>query len=129
MVESSWNQKLGKMIRNEVETVAKEGKKIARAVAMITQIGISVLVPVFLCVYAGVWLDRKFDTGFWTIALMILGILAAFRNIYLLTRSFYAKDKAKEDAELNYLEELKKAGSDRPKELNKNKKTKKRNSQ
>lgn len=90
-----------------VNRMAKSGKGIARGIAMITQIGISVIVPVFLCVYAGVWLDKRFDTGFWTIVLMILGILAAFRNIYLMTRSFYAKDKQREDERLKYLEELK----------------------
>lgn len=88
--------------------MSRSTRKIVRAGTMVSQIGISVLVPIFLCVYAGVWIDGKIGTGYWTIILMVLGIMAAFRNIYRLTKGFYAKDKKKEDAELKYLEDLKK---------------------
>ena len=35
---------------------------------------------------------------------------AAVRNVYYITKSFYAKDKKREDDELAYVENLKKAG-------------------
>ena len=77
---------------------------------MLSQIGISMMVPVFLCVWFGAFLDEKFGTAFLFPIFLILGFLSAIRNVYILTRTFYAKDKAKEDAELAYIENLKKEG-------------------
>ena len=51
--------------------------------AMITQLGISMLAPVFLCVFIGYELDEHF--GWHTVLpLLILGILAGCRNCWML---------------------------------------------
>ncbi len=94
----------------------KNKSGVAKGLIMISQIGISMLVPIFLCVYVGRKLDDSFGTNYITIIGILLGIMAAFRNIYLMTKSFYAKDKAREDAELNYLDEMKKERENRRKE-------------
>lgn len=86
----------------------KVSKAVLRGITMISQIGISMMVPIFLCVFIGMQLDKWLNTGFFIILFMILGIMAAFRNIYYLTKSFYSKDKAREDAELRYYEDMKK---------------------
>lgn len=86
----------------------KPNGKVMKAVIMITQIGVTMIVPIFLCVFVGMKLDEWFHTNFITIIGIFLGILAAFRNVYKMTRQFYASDKAKEDAKLKYVEDLKK---------------------
>lgn len=63
----------------------KIDKNVWRYMAMITQVGISMLSPVVLCVFAGYWLDRKFG-WFTTIPLLILGILAGARNTWKLLK-------------------------------------------
>ena len=83
---------------------------------MLSQIGISMMVPVFLCVWLGSVLDEKFGTAFLFPIFLILGFLSAIRNVYILTRGFYAKDKAKEDAALAYIENLKKEGRQKAEE-------------
>ncbi len=51
------------------------------------------LVPIFICVFIGKWLDRLFDTSpILMIIFIIIGVGAGFRSIYVLTRDFY-KDK------------------------------------
>ena len=60
-----------------------------KALLMISQIGISMIVPIFLAAFIGNWLDAKFGTGFFFLIFLLLGILAAFRNIYKLTKTFY----------------------------------------
>lgn len=77
---------------------------------MISQISISMLVPVFLCLFFGIKLNEWLDTVYFVPVFLFLGIGAAIRNVYQLTRSFYAKDKKREDEELAYIENLKKAG-------------------
>ena len=65
----------------------KEKKSVFRALTMITQLGISVMVPIALCVFIGVKIDQKFGT-YWVIPLLILGILAGGRNAHRLAMSF-----------------------------------------
>lgn len=66
-----------------------------KALLMISQIGISMIVPIFLAAFIGNWLDAKFGTGFFFLIFLLLGILAAFRNIYKLTKPLCGGFKAR----------------------------------
>lgn len=85
----------------------KENREVLRAFSLITQIGITLLTTVFLCIFIGYKMDEKFGTSFWFPIWLILGLLAGFQNIYNLVKRFYFKDKIKEDKELEYFERLK----------------------
>lgn len=65
---------------------------IARAFSMILQIGISILVPTFLCLFVGLWLDQRWGIGS-TIPLLVLGILAGGRNAFILAKKTAASQK------------------------------------
>ena len=68
-------------------------KEIGRALGLITQLGISMLVPILICLCIGVFLDRITGTApICMIIFIILGVLAGFRSVYMLTLDFY-KDK------------------------------------
>ena len=84
--------------------------KIARSFLMISQISITMLVPVFLCIFAGNWLNNTFSTVYFMPVFLFLGFGAAIRNVYYLTKSFYAEDRKKEHEKLAYIENLKRAG-------------------
>lgn len=79
------------------EKVAKRGKydkSVYRSMVLITQFGINMIVPVFLCFFVGYWLDGKLSTSYWTIILFFVGALAGFRNIYIMAKQIYeSKDK------------------------------------
>lgn len=89
--------------------MAKKGG-IARSFMMISQISITMLVPIFLCLFLGIKLNEWLDAVCFVPIFLFLGMGAAIRNVYQLTKSFYAKDKKREDDELAYIENLKKAG-------------------
>ena len=89
--------------------MGKKGR-IARSFMMISQISISMLVPIFLCLFFGIKCNEWLDTKVFVPVFLFLGMGAAVRNVYHLTKSFYAKDKKREDEELAYIENLKKAG-------------------
>ena len=76
---------------------------------MITQIGISVIVPIFIGAFLGYQLDQWLETSFLFLVFLAFGIAAAFRNIYKLTKPFYAADLKREQAEQAYWDSLKKA--------------------
>lgn len=64
---------------------AKEKFGIAQALAMISQIGITMVVCIGFGVWFGGWLDGKLGTGpICLIACVIIGILAGFMNVYKL---------------------------------------------
>lgn len=55
-------------------------KSVYTTLAMISQVGISMVVPILLCTYAGVWLEEKFDFP-WTVIMIVVGVLAGIRNV------------------------------------------------
>ncbi len=64
----------------------KDKLKIASAYGLVTQIAINVLVIVFGCFFLGKFLDGVLNTSPWLMLLfLILGILSAFRNIYVVS--------------------------------------------
>lgn len=84
------------------------GKSVWKGLVMITQIGISMMVPIFLCLFLGIKMNQWFHTNWLVLIFLALGIGAAFRNVYHLTKNFYAKDKAKEEAEQQYYQQMQK---------------------
>lgn len=94
----------------------KSDRFVVQALAMVTQVGITMLTPIFLCVYLGLKLDDWFGTSYLFILFVLLGVLAAFRNVYLLMRKFFAKDLEREETELRYFAELKSGGKETKKQ-------------
>lgn len=56
-----------------------------RTFALISQLGISILVPVLLCTFFGSWLEKKVSFPVF-IPLIIIGVLAGMRNAYILVQ-------------------------------------------
>lgn len=63
----------------------KNSKEIVRALAMVTQLGISMLAPIILCATLGIWLDEKFGWSI-TAVLLVLGIMAGARNTWIMLK-------------------------------------------
>ncbi len=60
-------------------------KSVFATLALISQLGLSMVVPILLCVWLGVKIDEKFGTSL-TVWLIIVGVLAGARNVYALVR-------------------------------------------
>ena len=65
-----------------------------KIIGLISQLGISIIVPVFLCTFLGVFLEERYSISI-TVLLIILGILAGGRNAYYILKQ--ALDIMKED--------------------------------
>lgn len=105
--------RIAKEFENGVIDMNKKEKNILKAFAMVSQISITILVPICLSGWIGWWLNGQFHTQIWFVVMIILGIGAAFRNVYYLTKSFYSEDMKKEHERLRYIEELKRQGQER----------------
>lgn len=76
----------------------KINKSVYTTLALISQLGISMIVPVFLCTFIGVKLDERFGWST-TIPLIIVGVLAGGRNVYVLVRQASRGIEAEKDDE------------------------------
>ena len=75
----------------------KYKRSVYQSLAVITQFGINMLVPIFLCLFAGLFLDRKLGTAFWFVLLFFVGAISGFRNIFILARKIYEGDDKDEE--------------------------------
>lgn len=62
--------------------------------ALISQVGLLMAIPIFLCIFAGIWLDKFFGTnGVFLIIFILLGVMSAFRNLFKVVLGKIDKDK------------------------------------
>lgn len=72
-------------------------KSVYKSFAMISQVGIAMLVPIFLCCMLGLFLKEQFGIPAF-IPLFFVGALAGMRNVYvMLSAIFKEEDKKKND--------------------------------
>ncbi len=83
---------------------------------MILQIGITMMVPIFLCVAAAIWLNSLLDTIWFMPVFLVLGIGAAFRNAWLLVKSYTKNDDSTEAKANREIQKLKKEAKERKKD-------------
>ena len=63
---------------------------IGKNLALVTQMGIMILAPVGLCMFAANALIEKYGLGDWVMIIAILlGISAGFLNIYKILRNYF----------------------------------------
>lgn len=68
----------------------KYKKNVYHALTMITQFGVNMLVPISLCSFIGIYLDKWLGTSFWMVILFFVGALAGFRNVFVFARKVYS---------------------------------------
>lgn len=73
------------------------GRNNFKILTFVSQFAISMLVPIFLCSFAGYYIDNYFGTQIWFVILFFVGAIAGGRNIYLLAKNTYGKNEDSED--------------------------------
>lgn len=68
------------------------------ALGLLNQVAISMLVPIFGCVFVGIFLDKV--TGLeplWLVIFILLGVGAAFRNLFYIILKEQKKSEKKDE--------------------------------
>lgn len=83
-------------------------------IVLISQISINVMVPTFVCLALGIWLDRRFGTWF-AVPLLILGMAAGARNAFILARKMIRaeEEKRRRQQEREIEEKVKRANEEK----------------
>lgn len=71
-------------------------RTVYQSLTMILQFGINMVVPIAMMTALGIWLDRKFEKGWFTIILFLLGAIAGGQNIYRMAKSIYSVPAGKD---------------------------------
>jgi len=61
-----------------------------KILTFVTQFAISMLVPIFMCSFAGYYIDNYFGTQIWFVIFFFVGAIAGGRNVYLLAKKTYS---------------------------------------
>ncbi len=64
----------------------KMSNNVIQSLTTLTQFTINMLVPIFMCAFIGMFIDKKAGTSYWMIILFFVGALAGFRNVYRLAK-------------------------------------------
>ena len=89
-------------------------KGVYRSLTQILQFGINMLVPILLCTFLGIYLDRLLGTSFIVIILFFLGAIAGGRNVYIFARQIYSKPSVHDEVKVrgsNFDESKRSGGS------------------
>lgn len=93
---------------NDKKKSQKDTRMVVYGISLITQIGISMMVPMFIWIVIGIFIQNKTGIEICVPLAILLGVITAFRNVYIMTRKMYAKDMDRENKELKYMEDMKK---------------------
>ena len=69
--------------------------ELLRLVSYVSQFGLSVVMPIVLCVLLGVWLNMSYGVGEWLIVLLlVVGLISGGCGFFRFVRPFMSQDQA-----------------------------------
>ena len=69
---------------------------VIKMLSLVTQIGITMLTSVFLCMAIGLWIDKHFSTNLF-LFFLILGIMASIRSMFITLKPLLKGEREKKD--------------------------------
>lgn len=91
-------------------------KSVFRSLAMVTQLGLCIMTPVFLCVFVGYQIDSRLGTG-WMIPLLVLGVLAGGRSAWVMMTRVLEAERREDERLLKERESMgERTGTSKPKQ-------------
>lgn len=74
-------------------------KSVFRSLAMVSQLGISVMTPIFLCIFIGHYIDSHFGTSL-LVPFLILGVLTGGRCGWIMAKKTLDAEKRDDEREI-----------------------------
>lgn len=91
-------------------------KSVFRSLAMVTQLGLSVMTPMFLCTFIGYQIDSRLGTC-WMIPLLLMGTAAGGKTAWMLARKIQEQERRDDEKLLRERESTEgRAGISKPKQ-------------
>ena len=72
-------------------------RKTFQTLTLITQLGLVMIVAMGMTTAAGIWLDRKLGTSFFTVILFFLGAAGGCQGVYRMVKQIFRDEYGKDD--------------------------------
>lgn len=72
-------------------------KETLQAFSLITQLGLVMIVSIGMTSALGIWLDRRFGTGFFTVIFFFIGAVAGGQGAYRMIKQLDGDEENKDD--------------------------------
>lgn len=82
----------------------KYRKNVYQALAMVTQFGISMFVPILMCTLFGAYIGQKLNLPLLVILFFFIGALAGFRNIYFMAKKIFEQESSRDTRDVKKIE-------------------------
>jgi ATP synthase protein I len=80
--------------------MAENKQQLIKSIGFLSGVGISLVASTLIGLFMGYYLDRWFGTGPWlTLLFLGFGIVAGFRNIFILTRRELRRQQEEQDSD------------------------------
>ena len=66
----------------------KDFKMVQDALVMVLQLGINMLVPIFMCTLFGIWLGEQLGMNWLAVPFFFIGALAGYTSIFKMVKKF-----------------------------------------
>lgn len=70
-----------------------------QTLALITQLGLTMIVSIGMTSALGIWIDRRLGTSWVTILMFVLGVIAGGQSAYRMIRKIYEPEQQKKERE------------------------------
>lgn len=93
-------------MKNRKNEKKKEDRQIVEAFVMVLQFGIYMMVPIGMCVAAGVWIGNKTGAVWMVVPLFFVGALAGGTNIYKMSKKLLRSEEDAGEVNTSYYRQL-----------------------
>jgi hypothetical protein len=70
---------------------------------LITQFGVSLISPILLCLFVSIWIQERFQIGYWVVIIgILLGIAAMMNTFYRFYKKYTSEEDKEKAPESNY---------------------------
>lgn len=66
-----------------------DNRKTFQTLALVTQLGLTMVVSIGMASALGIWLDRRFGTSWITIVMFVLGVVAGVQSVWRMIKKIY----------------------------------------
>ncbi len=85
-----------KRFRHIMKQRKQDNRTTFRTLALVSQLGLTMITAIGLATAVGVWLDRRLGTSWITAVLFVMGAIAGGQSAYRMIRKIYEPEQKKE---------------------------------
>ena len=76
-----------------------DNKKTFQTLALVTQLGLTMVVAIGMTSALGIWLDKRFGTSWITVVRCVLGTAAGLQSVWRMIKKLYSEEEHEKERE------------------------------